>query len=79
MMPEEELVREEYDAGESATGEKYEFPYRSFGDTALCICVRRVSGACLAPLEVITPGGMLSPVVDLERKLVLEAFRLAAE
>lgn len=79
MMPDDELVRDEYDAGESAMGEKYELPYFSGGDTALCkCCVRNVSGPCLPPLDIV-PDVMLSPVVDLERRLLLEAVLLAAD
>ena len=77
--PDDELVRDEYDAGESAIGEKYELPYFSCGETALCkCCVRSVNGPCLPPLGNV-PDVMLSPVVERERRLVLEAVWLAAE
>jgi len=79
MIPDDELVRDEYDAGESAIGEKYELPCLSCGETALCrCCVRKVNGPCLPPRGTV-PDVMLSPVVDLERRLGLEAVWLAAE
>ena len=72
-----ELVRVE---GVSATGEKYEFPFRSEGEAVplgYWVCKRGGSG-------IGNRGGRpeesgpepLPPVADLARRLVLDAFRL---
>ena len=79
------LVREDMDAGDSPVGEKYETPPRSPGLMA-CAC-----GCCVLNVRLGTPEGAeglmvleddvcivctLSFVVERDRKLVLEAFRL---
>lgn len=87
-MPEDELVREE--SGDSKEGEKYDPPPCSLGDAAPLgrCCVRIDSGAPEKPAGYLIAGARpplcdmerpLSPVVERDRRLVLEALRLSAK
>ena len=79
------LVLEPNDAGDSATGEKYESPPRWEGEGIAPDgrCVWTLSGGGL-PKPIGNRGGgalaipandwPLSPVVDRDRRLVLDAF-----
>ncbi len=80
-MPEVVLVRD--DAGDSATGEKYESPPRGPGEPAVPdICVwtlRGAGGAGSGNLgggcrTMLAKDCVLSPVADLARRLLLEEF-----
>ena len=79
------LAREPNDAGDSATGEKYDSPPLWEGDGIApdgnWVCTlnggglekpigKRGGGALAIPAK----DWVLSPVVDLDRRLVLEAF-----
>ena len=85
-MPDVVLVLD--DTGDSATGEKYESPPRCPGEGIEESCwVCKLRGGFGRPIGKRGGGAraipakdwVLSPVVDLERRLVLEAFRVIPE